>query len=357
MQWGAEMIGYNNQAAGILVGGGSAANLSGLTVARNLFMANEGVRERGLFNQAPLVVYASKEVHGCVDKSIEVLGIGTDHLRKVETNEDFTINVKALKSQIEEDKAAGLRPFCIVGNAGTVNTGAIDDLQALGELAAAEGLWFHVDGAYGALCASLDSLKHRYSGLDMADSVAIDFHKWLYQPFEAGCLMVKNWSILKRAYFKKADYLDTSFEKDSGRIEFNEHSFPLSRNGKALKIWVSIKTYGIKRIKEMIQKDIDLARYLADQVEASSDFELSARSDLAIACFRYVGDLKSEDEIISINEKLIPALEEDGRVFITGTRLNGQWVIRACLINHRKNKATTDYLLDVIRDVAKKLEV
>ncbi len=355
IKWGADMMGFDSDAAGVLVSGGSAANQAGLTVARNIFFEKFDIRKKGLFGLQPFTVYASQEVHGCVDKSLEVLGIGTDNLRKIKTNPDFSINLEALELQIAQDQKDGLRPFCLIGTAGTVNTGAIDDLTALAEVAKRYEMWYHIDGAYGGLAASLNSLKDKYKGIELADSIAVDFHKWLYQPFEAGCLMVKDWSVLKKAYFKKADYLDTSLEKDEGRVDFNEHYFQLSRNAKALKIWMSIKAYGLRKIKEMIQKDIDLAVYLADQVEASSDFELKARSDLAIACFRYKGNLSDEVDVVEMNQKLIPALEEDGRVFITGTKLNGEFVLRACLINHRKNKATTDYLLDVIRDVAQKI--
>ena len=351
-QWGAEMIGFDAQGAGVMVSGGSAANLTGLTVARNIFCEKEAVRKKGLYGMAPLIVYASQEVHGCIDKSMELLGLGTNYLRKVATKADFTIDVEALEAQIIQDKQAGYTPFCIIGNAGTVNTGAIDDLHALANLASKYELWFHVDGAYGGLAAMLDSVRELYSGIDRADSVAIDFHKWLYQPYEAGCLLVKEWSTLKKAYFKQADYLDTSLEGESSRLDFNSHYFQLSRNSKALKIWMSIKAYGMEKIRSMIQKDIDLAAYLSNQVEASADFELCTRSELGISCFRYIGNLKSEAEIVALNKALIPALEKDGRVFITGTLLNGKFVIRACLINHRKQRSTTDYLLQVIREVA-----
>ncbi len=352
IQWGGEMIGFSNNAGGVLVSGGSAANLAGLTVARNIFFQKNDIRNKGLFGQKPMIVYASKEVHGCVDKSVESLGIGSGQLRKITTNPDFTINLKALEAQIQEDITTGFQPFCIVGNAGTVNTGAIDDLEALAGIAKQYNLWFHVDGAYGALAASLDSISHKYKGIALADSVAIDFHKWLYQSFEAGCLMVKEWSMLKNAYFKKADYLDASLEQDN-RLNFNEHYFQLSRNARALKIWMSMKSYGVNRIKEMIQKDIDLAEYLADEVEKSPDFQLKARSPLAIACFRYTGTLHNEADIRSVNRKLIHGLEKDGRVFITGTKLHDEFVLRACIINHRKQKQTMDYLLNVIREVAK----
>ena len=351
IQWASDIIGYREKVGGVMVSGGSAANFTGLTVARNVFFEKNDIRKKGLFGQKPFVVYASTEVHSCIDKSVEALGIGSNQLRKIQTNADFTIDTKALVRQIEEDKRNGYEPFCLIGNAGTVNTGAIDDLAALGEIARQHKLWFHVDGAYGVLVSALRSKKHLYNGLELADSVALDFHKWLYQPFEAGCVLVKDWDLLKRTYFKKASYLDTSLEQDANRLEFNEHNFQLSRNAKALKVWMSIKYYGLSRIREMIQKDIDLTDYLNEQIRKSSDFKLVADSELAISCFQFTGGLKDQNEIISLNKKLIPALEQDGRVFITGTTLGTEFVLRACLINHRKTEATTDFLLQVIREV------
>ena len=355
ISWTSELLGYTPEAGGVLVSGGSAANLTGLTVARNLFFEKLDIRRKGLFNMKPFTVYASVEAHSCIDKSIELLGIGSQHLRKIPTNPDFTIQTSLLEKQILEDQAAGFRPFCIVGTAGTVNTGAIDDLEALANLAEKHKMWFHVDGAYGALVASLEAFRPRYKGLERANSIALDFHKWLYQPFEVGCTLVRNWKALRQTYFKQADYLDTTLEVDKKRLEFNEHYFQLSRNAKAFKVWLSIKAYGIKAIKAMIQKDIDLTHYLARQIKSASDFELNALSDLAVVCFRYVGNAQTELEIVDLNQKLIPALEEDGRVFITGTKLNGRFVLRACLINHRKNRESTDYLLEVIRECGKKL--
>lgn len=355
IRWTADMIDYTPEAGGIMVSGGSAANLAGLTVARNIFFEKENVRSKGLFGLKPFTVYASTEVHNCVDKSLEILGIGTEQLRKIPVTENYSIRVDVLEDQIEKDLANGFRPFCIVGTAGTVNTGAIDDLTTLAEVARKYDMWYRVDGAYGGLVAALPSRKAKYEGMELADSVALDFHKWLYQPFEAGCLIVRDWDTLRRAYYKKADYLDTALEKDDGHLDFNEHYFQLSRNTKAFKIWLSLKVYGFTRIRAMIQKDIDLARYLVDKISEANDFELLATGDLAIACFRYIGDLDDEEKITNINQALIPALEKDGRVFITGTKLHGRHAIRACVINHRKTKATTDYLLDVIREVAEML--
>ena len=349
------MIGYTPEAGGVMVSGGSAATLTGLTVARNIFFRKHNVNKNGLFGMKPFTVYCSKETHSSTDKSVSLLGIGTNNLRRIATDADFKIDLTALEQQINADIAAGFTPFCIVGNAGTVNTGAIDDLTALSAIAKQHDMWLHVDGAYGGLVSSLPELKEKYAGMELADSIALDFHKWLYQPFEIGCTLVRNWDVLRESYFKQADYLDTSLEAKSDRLEFNEHYFQLSRNAKAFKVWMSLKAYGFSKIQAMMQKDLDLTRYLERQVIAAPDFELKSNSDLAIACFRYIGHDLSTEKIADINQRLIPALETDGRVFITGTRLTGEFVLRACIINHRKTEASIDYLLKVIRDVASTL--
>jgi glutamate/tyrosine decarboxylase-like PLP-dependent enzyme len=200
----------------------------------------------------------------------------------------------------------------------------------------------------------LPSIKHKYAGLEKADSIALDFHKWLYQPFEIGCVLVQDWSKMRETYYKEADYLTTELQTNANtRLEFNEHYFQLSRNAKAFKVWLSVKTYGFDRIRDMIQKDIDLTNYLIKLVVESTDFELKSKADLAVACFRFKGNLTDSEAISQLNQKLIPALEADGRVFITSTKLNGEFVLRACIINHRKNETSIEYLLDTIRDVAK----
>jgi len=351
IQWASDIIGFGHEVAGFIGSSGSAANLDGLTVARNIFFKKVNIKENGLFGMKPMMVYCSDETHNSIDKSVELLGLGLNQLRRIKTKADFTIDLEALETQIKLDLSNGFQPFCIVGNAGTVNTGAIDDLEGLSKLATTYNLWFHIDGAYGGLAASLTSKKALYKGIDLADSVALDFHKWLYQPFEVGCLLVKDWSTLNQSYFKEATYLDKSLETGNGRLEFNEHHFLLSRNAKSLKVWMSIKAFGMNRIKSMIQKDIDLAKYLTNQITKAHDFELIADSELAISCFHYTNGITDKNKIIELNRKLIPALEKDGRVFLTGTKLNGKFVLRACLINHRKTKETTDYLLEVIREV------
>ncbi|OJJ20431.1 pyridoxal-dependent decarboxylase [marine bacterium AO1-C] len=354
IQWAAELIGFGqgvDSVGGFLSSSGSSANLDGLTVARNIYFEQADIRNRGLFGMKPFTVYCSDETHNSVDKSIQLLGIGANQLRHIPTNTDFTVNLEALEQQINEDLQNGFQPFCVIGNAGTVNTGAIDDLTAIAQIAKKYNLWFHVDGAYGGLASSLATKKPLYKGIELADSVALDFHKWFYQPFEVGCILVKSWDHLYRTYFKKASYLDKSLDKDPGRLELNEHHFLLSRNAKALKVWMSTKAYGVNRIKAMIQKDIDLTDYLNEQINLVDDFRLVASSELAISCFQYTGGLNDSAKIVELNKALIPALEQDGRVFITGTTLKGEFVLRACLINHRKDEKSTQYLLDVIREV------
>ncbi len=352
VHWAAEMIGLDTQAGGAMVSGGSEANLAGLTVARNIFFRRYDIKKKGLFGIKPFLVYCSTETHNCIDKSIALLGIGTDNIRKIPVNNQFQIDIDALIEQIEVDKKDGFLPFCLIGNAGTVNIGAIDDLKTLAKIAQNNQMWFHIDGAYGGLASTLPELGEFYDGIQQADSLALDFHKWLYQPFEIGCVLVKNWDILRETYFKQADYLHNSGD---GKIEFNEHYFQLSRNAKAFKVWLSVKVYGFEKIQEMIRKDIILANYLAKRVKSSSNFELMSEDKLAVVCFRYIREGLSEDELSAFNLKLTDALEKDGRIFIAGTKLNGKFVLRACLINHRKQTSSIDYLLKVMEEVANKL--
>ncbi len=357
VSWGAEFIGYDKNAGGVLVSGGSAANLTGLTVARNVYFEKENIKQKGLFGFTPFVLYASEEVHNCVDKSVENLGIGTDNYRKIPARKDFTIDIYALRTQIERDLKGGLKPFCLIGNAGTVNTGAIDPLDELASIADQYNMWYHVDGAYGALAAGT-KVKNLFKGIGKADSVAIDFHKWLYQPFEAGCTLVRDWSMLNETYYKRASYLFREGAND-GRFDFNDHHFQLSRNAKVLKIWMSFKTYGRNKLTQMIEKDIQLTKYLGTLIDQSKDFDLCNLPDLGIVCFRYlgVGGIGTDYSTIDhLNRKIIPALEKDGRVFITGTILNNRPVIRACLINHRLEQKNVNFLIKVIREVGQTID-
>ncbi|MBK8349030.1 MAG: pyridoxal-dependent decarboxylase [Saprospiraceae bacterium] len=355
VKWTSEMVGFTLDAGGAMVSGGSEANLAGLTVARNIFFKKNNIQKNGLFNLPPFTLYCSQETHNCIDKSVSLLGIGSKHIRRIETNDDYTIHIPSLINQIEQDIKDGFTPFCIIGNAGTVNTGAIDDLKALADVSARYETWFHIDGAYGGLASALPEIKSLYAGIEKADSIALDFHKWLYQPFEIGCILVRDWKKLNETYYKPADYLESVQNDLSLRLEFNEHYFQLSRNAKAFKVWMSVKAYGFSKIIKMIQKDIALTQYLSKLITESDDFEIKSVSALAIVCFRYLGKPGTHHDISELNHKLIAALEKDGRVFITGTKLRNEFVIRACLINHRKQTQSVEYLLKVIREVGAEL--
>lgn len=351
--WTAEFLGLPEHRGGAIVASGSAANLTGLTVARNLFAERLGVRTTGLFGLKPLIVYGSDQTHASVEKAVELLGIGSDNYRKIPTRHDFTLDPDTLRRQIEKDRNAGLMPFCIVANAGTVNTGAIDPLAELATIASESELWLHVDGAYGGLASALATHRGAYRGLEHAHSIALDYHKWLYQPFEVGCTLVRDWDALKRTYHKSAEYLDYGVHAE--RFDVSRHHFDLSRNTKAFKVWMSFKAYGAQRIAAMIAKDIELADYLAHCCDEAPDFETVTAGPLAITCFRYIADdTLDADELDAFNAHLPDALEKDGRVFITGTRLHGRPVLRACVINHRCARADIDYLLRVIREVAER---
>jgi aromatic-L-amino-acid decarboxylase len=354
LEWLSAFIGYVPSAGGSLVSGGSAANLTCLSVARKI-KAPLDITKEGLFGAAPLTLYVSVEGHSCLDKSVELLGIGRKQLRKVPVLEDFTIDVEQLETMIQQDLADGCLPIAIIGNAGTVNTGAIDPLDALAELAVKYNLWFHVDGAYGALGAASPVVNPLYKGLDRADSIAMDPHKWLYVPFEAGCALIRDWDKLHKTFHIRPDYLALD-SGDEERFDSMEYNFQLSRSFKALKVWLTFKTYGAENLSQAITDNIQLMQYLAEQVEASDDFELMAPTPLSIVCFRYLGQqgqFKGKTDILNtLNQQILNELEADGRFFMTGSRLHGQTVLRACCVNHRASQTHVDGLLAVLRELA-----
>ena len=284
--WLAEILGLPEATEGLLTSGGSMANFTALATARRAKAPS--VREDGFAGTPPLVVYVSDEVHNCVDKAVDLLGIGWKQLRKIPTDDRFRVRVDLLKRAIADDRKAGRKPAIVVGNAGTVNTGAIDPLDELADLCAAEGLWFHVDGAYGALASVSPKLKPLFKGLERADSVAADPHKWLYVPYEAGATLVREPGRMAEAFRRPAPYL--VHDPDSpvlGPVLFNERGPELSRSFKALKVWVGLKHHGRSGYAAAVEHDVAMARFLADAVRARGDFELLAEPVLSIVGFRY----------------------------------------------------------------------
>ena len=336
VDWCKEIVGFPAAASGLLVSGGSMANFVGLTVARNslsdLDIRNDGVAS----SPQRLLAYASVEVHSCVQKSIEALGLGAQSLRKVPVNGAFEIDVAALGRMIAADRAAGARPFCVIGNAATINTGATDDLAALADLCEREGLWFHVDGAIGALLALAPQHRHLVRGMERADSVTLDLHKWLHMPFEAACAIVRDKQAHRDAFALTPEYLEkTTRGLASGSLWFSEYGLQLSRGFKALKVWMSIKEHGLDRFGRLIDRNIAQAHELAALVRAEPGFEVLAPVATNIVCFRCDPGGLDDAGLNEFNAELLIRLHEGGVAAPSYTTLHGRYCLRAAIVNYR----------------------
>jgi aromatic-L-amino-acid/L-tryptophan decarboxylase len=361
IEWIAEFIGYPCQAGGCLLSGGSAGNLVGLAAARKQ-KAPFDVDSVGMRGGPPLTVYASQEVHASVDKAMLILGMGRDQLRKIAVGDDFTIDPDALEKQVSDDRNDGYHPICVVGAAGTTNTGAVDPLNALADFCKNQKLWFHVDAAYGGPAARTEIAGKLFRGLERADSVVVNPHKWLYVPAEAACILVRDPAALRRTFQVSADYLKK--EKDAGidgPLDFKDYSPQLHRNFRALKVWMTFKSYGTRKLRAAIESNIEIMQYLADRIDESHDFVRLAPVPLSIVCFQYrtadVSKHRDQKYLDDLNSRLLDALEKDGRIFLSGTAIHGKRALRACSVNHRLRREDADFLLDVTRQVGRSLTV
>ena len=347
LSWLKDALGYPAEASGLLVGGGSMANFVGLAVARNA-KAGWDVKREGL-RGARFVFYASTETHSSVAKALEALGIGTQALRLVPVDCDFRIRVDTLAEAIAADRRAGRMPICVVGHAGTVNTGAIDDLPALAELCRAEDLWFHVDGAFGAIAAISPAL--RPPGLELADSLAFDLHKWLYMPYDVGCALVR-WPDLHRETFGfQAPYL-TSQDRGltAGPVWFSHYGLDLSRGFRALKVWFCLKTHGLAAYRALVEQNVAQMQYLGELIRAEERLELLAPVTLNVACFRYTGGIRDDTRLNAINNELLLRLQESGVASPSSTMINGRFALRVANTNHRSRREDFDMLVrEVVR--------
>jgi aromatic-L-amino-acid decarboxylase len=342
MRWLAELLGMPVESEGILASGGSMANFIALAAARRAVLPGN-VREDGLAGEGRprLVVYASDQVHSCVDKAVDLLGIGTNQLRKIETDDGYRMRVDRLREAIAADRAAGLAPAIVVGTAGTVNTGAIDPLEELADVCAREGLWFHVDGAYGAMAHVSQSLRPLFAGMERADSLAADPHKWLYVPYDAGATLVRRPGCLADAFRKFPEYLAQDAESPfPGPAWFAERGPELSRGFKALKVWMGLKTHGWRAYAASIERDCGLARSLSERVRAHPDFELLAEPVLSIANFRYRprGASLGDGELDAVNRRIVNRLVAGGAFFLAPTILKGRASLRASITNFRTSE-------------------
>ncbi len=350
IEWFREIMGFPPGASGLLVSGGSAANLTALTVARNA--KNPGLREHGVDqSQGRLTLYASREAHSSVRKAAELLGLGEQGLRLVTTRPDYTIDVDELTRMLAHDRAQGLRPFCVVATAGTVNTGAIDPLDALADLCAREQLWLHVDGAFGALAMLSPALRPDLAGLQRADSLIFDFHKWLYAPYEAACVLVRSGETHRGSFSVIPPYLA---ELEGGiataPIRFSEYGVQLSRGFRALKVWMALKADGLAKYARLIEQNVAQARHLTGLVQAHPRLELMAPTPLNVVNFRYRRPGLGNPELDALNQRILIALQESGFAVPSSTVLNGCFTIRCAIVNHRSTRGDFEALVkEVVR--------
>ena len=348
LDWAKQILGWPADASGILLTGTSMANVVGLCVARNA--ADARVRAHGLpAGASRWRVYTSTEAHVAVRKALELLGLGGDALRPVAVGDAYAIDVAALRGAIAEDRAAGYRPICVVGTAGTVNTGAMDDLYALADVAAEEGVWFHVDGAFGALVALSDDLRPLVRGIERADSLAFDFHKWLHVPYAVGCLLVRDEAAHRAAFTTHESYLaNRQRGLAAGAPWFCDYGPELSRGFLALKVWLTIQEHGLRRLAAMIEKNCAQAQYLAELVRREPRLELAAPVTLNIVCFRYRAPGLDGEALNRFHEGLVADLHDDGVVAPSTTTLGGSLVIRANLTNHRTLRGDLDVFVHTV---------
>ncbi|MFC1434381.1 aspartate aminotransferase family protein [Streptacidiphilus sp. N1-3] len=334
VRWIAELAGFPHPpGAGLLTSGASMATIVALGSARNRAARLLGVdvREEGVAALPPLVGYVSAETHSCVRKAAELLGLGGRNLRAVRTDAAGHLDPAALRAQVAADRAAGLHPFLAVASAGTVNTGAVDDIAAIADVCADEGLWLHVDGAYGAF-GLLDPLSaHRYAGLDRADSLALDPHKWLGVPVDCGCVLVRDPAELRGSFSLVPSYLRD--ENAGGLGWFSEYGIEQTRPFRSLKVWATIAASGRDGIARDVAHCTAMARRLGELVDAAPDLELLAPVETSITAFRYAAEGVSEELLNRVNQALPVAIQQRGRTFATGTVLDGREALRACLIN------------------------
>jgi len=370
INWLAELIGYGSRdhpSHGLLISGGSMANLTALLIAHRT-KSGPDVGSKGLWNSAaPMTIYASDQIHMSIPKAADILGLGRAQVRLIPCDDRFRMNLTVLRQTIAGDLESGLKPFCIVGSAGTVNTGAVDPLDEIADVAKEYNLWFHIDGAYGALAALDEAKRPLFRGLQRADSISLDPHKWLYVPIDSGCLLFRDEARARAAFsFEGADYIKVHEQNEAEAFAFWNYGPELSRRFRALKIWLTLRYYGVKRIARTIAEDNAIAAYLGEQVEVAKDFELLAAPELSICCFRYVpfafqSRLESDDEaardavdaeLDHLNTQIMNAVQRGGRAYLSSATIRGKFALRACITNFRTARADIDQTLEIIREAA-----
>jgi aromatic-L-amino-acid/L-tryptophan decarboxylase len=336
LRWLAELMGMPAETSGVLTGGGTMANLLGLAVGRHA-KAGFDIRQHGLQSGQPrLLVYGSSETHSWAEKAIELMGLGRDNYRVIPVNAAFEVDLVKLESQIEQDRAAGHLPAVLIANCGTVNTGAIDDLPRLSEICRRHGLWFHVDGAFGALLRLSKEYAPLVRGVEQADSLAFDLHKWIYLPFEIGCVLVRDPQLHTAAFATHASYLEEMPGGImAGGLPFADRGIELTRSFRALKLWMSLEAHGVRTYGELIGRNVQQAAHLEALIHESPRLELLAPRPTNVVCFRYVRPGLSEEETSALNRQLLIKLQESGGYIVSSTTLGGRYALRVAITNHR----------------------
>jgi aromatic-L-amino-acid/L-tryptophan decarboxylase len=333
VRWFCEIAGYGRGSGGVLTTGGSMANLIAIIAARKSILGDD-------FSGATL--YCGDQIHHAFQKSASLAGFPAANIREIASDSEFRVRVDLLEEAIARDRAAGLRPFLLAGSAGTTNTGAVDDLEALGRVAREQKLWFHVDGAYGAFFALTERGRARLRGMDAADSIVLDPHKTLFLPFGTGALIVRDAAVLRRAHSMHADYLP-AFQESDELVDFCELSPELSRDFRGLRVWLPLKLFGIEPFREQLEEKLDLAAYAAEQLKTVPGIEIVAEPQLTILAFRH----QTLD-----NRELLRRINERKRVMLTPGVVGGEFVIRICIVSHRTHRDRVEMCIDDIRAAA-----
>jgi aromatic-L-amino-acid/L-tryptophan decarboxylase len=345
IDWVRQILGFNSEAGGLFVSGGSIANLAAIAVARQTKGGSLG----------KLCIYASTETHHSIAKAAALLGVDRENLRHIAVDESYKIRLDDLAAKITADIASGRQPFCVVANAGTVNTGAIDPLLEVREIADRHQLWMHVDGSYGAFALLAKSARTALAGIEQADSVALDPHKWLYLPVDVGCVIYRNPDLARAAFAHEAEYTRVIGAEAEEAFAFWDYGPELSRRFRALKVWMLLKGVGLQSLGEAIESNLACARHLESLVRRSDDFEMAAPVELSIFCFRHLPpQLRTKSKTIdAYNERLLIALQADGSSYLSNATLGGRFALRGCVLNYRTTLHDMEILLEDLRRVAK----
>ena len=348
IDWIGQLLGFDSRAGGIFLSGGSMANLAGIATARQAKADSSGRNLR---------IYASSETHYSITKAATLLGIGPKNVCSIPVDEKFKIRLDELERAIAADVGADHLPLCVVANAGTVNTGAVDSLGEIRAIANRHGLWMHVDGSYGAFAILAPSARQLLAGIEQADSVALDPHKWLYVPVDVGCIIYRDPEQARRTFAHEADYTRViGRELADEAFACWDYGPELSRRFRALKVWMLLKGVGLDSLGEAIESNLACARHFESLVQASADFEMMAPVELSIFCFRHLPNQlrgAAPEAIDDFNERLLVALQEDGSSYLSNTVIGGRFALRGCVLNYRTTRRDMEMLLEDLRRVAK----